>query len=190
MRSRGLRYCTLSVTGRIGSRSANAATWCGKILHDLKHKSSKPLFKALDKLLEKPPSDDPAVHQIIREQDAYFRSGAEKWKFAADAPIYTSATVYDDAVFFATNKSTAYCLDAKTGKKKWSLISSPPALPMALHSFPGESSEERRSSVGTAQCPARLSGCPPEGAPVGGAVGLSSWIRIRIPICLLLSRQK
>jgi len=70
-----------------GEGSSKAAAWCGKILHDLKHKSSKPLFKALDKLLEEPPSDDPAVHQVIREQNSYFRNHADHMDYAANAAL-------------------------------------------------------------------------------------------------------
>jgi hypothetical protein len=45
-----------------GAGTAKAAGWCGKILHDLKHKSPARLFKTLDELLLEPPSaDDPAV---------------------------------------------------------------------------------------------------------------------------------
>lgn len=36
--------------------AAKAAAWCGKILHDLKHKSPKRLFETLDDLLREPPS--------------------------------------------------------------------------------------------------------------------------------------
>jgi hypothetical protein len=68
-----------------GAGSAKAAAWCGKILHDLKHKSPKRLFKTLDELLKEPPSADPAVLEVIREQNAYFRSHAEHMDYAKNA---------------------------------------------------------------------------------------------------------
>ena len=68
-----------------GTDSAKATAWSGKILHDLKHKSPKRLFKTLDELLKEPPSGDPAVLEVIREQNAYFRSHAEHMDYAKNA---------------------------------------------------------------------------------------------------------
>ena len=68
-----------------GADTAKAQAWCGRILHDLKHKSPGRLFKTLDDLLREPPSDDPAVLEAIRAQDAYFRSHAEHMDYAANA---------------------------------------------------------------------------------------------------------
>jgi len=70
-----------------GVGSSKAAAWCGTILHDLKHKSPKRLFKTLDELLEDPPSDDPAVREAIREQNAYFRNHAGHMDYAANAAL-------------------------------------------------------------------------------------------------------
>ena len=68
-----------------GADSSKAAQWCGKILYDLKHKSPKSLFKKLDKLLQEPPSDDPAVLKAIREQNNYFRNHADHMDYATNA---------------------------------------------------------------------------------------------------------
>ena len=68
-----------------GTGSSMAAAWCGRILHDLKHKSPKRLFKTLDELLEDPPSDDPAVLEAIRAQNAYFRNHTDHMDYAANA---------------------------------------------------------------------------------------------------------
>lgn len=68
-----------------GTGSAEAAAWCGKILHDLKHKSPKRLFKTLDQLLQEPPSEDPAVLDAIREQNVYFRNHAAHMDYAKNA---------------------------------------------------------------------------------------------------------
>jgi hypothetical protein len=68
-----------------GAGSEKAAAWCGKILHDLKHKSPKRLFQTLDELLKEPPCADPAVLEAIREQNAYFRSHAEHMDYATNA---------------------------------------------------------------------------------------------------------
>jgi len=68
-----------------GSGSAKTAAWCGRLLHDLKHKSPKSLFKTLDQLLKDPPSHDPSVIEVIREQNAYFRSHAEHMDYATNA---------------------------------------------------------------------------------------------------------
>jgi len=70
-----------------GADAAKAGVWCGKILHDLKHKSPKRLFKTLDELLEQPPSADPAVLEAIREQNAYFRNHAGHMDYAANAAL-------------------------------------------------------------------------------------------------------
>lgn len=68
-----------------GAGSAKAAAWCGKILHDLKHKSPESLFKTLDELLKEPPSNEPAVLKAIDEQNAYFRSHASHMDYAKNA---------------------------------------------------------------------------------------------------------
>ncbi len=68
-----------------GTGSTKAAAWCGKILHALKHKSPKRLFTTLDELLKEPPSAEPAVLEVIREQNAYFRSHAEHMDYAQNA---------------------------------------------------------------------------------------------------------
>jgi hypothetical protein len=70
-----------------GTGSAQAVAWCGRILHDLKHKSPKRLFKKLDDLLQEPPSDDPAVAEAIREQNAYFRNHAAHMDYATNATL-------------------------------------------------------------------------------------------------------
>jgi hypothetical protein len=70
-----------------GAGTSKAAAWCGRILHDLKHKSPKRLFKTLDQLLKDPPSDDPAVREAIREQNAYFRNHANHMDYAANAAL-------------------------------------------------------------------------------------------------------
>jgi hypothetical protein len=68
-----------------GAGSEKAATWCGKLLHDLKHTSPKSLFKTLDQLLKDPPSNDPAVRETLRVENAYFRSHAAHMDYAANA---------------------------------------------------------------------------------------------------------
>ena len=70
-----------------GAGSPKADAWCGKILHDLKHKSPRRLFKTLDELLQDPPSGDPAVLEAIREQNAYFRKHAGHMDYAAHAAL-------------------------------------------------------------------------------------------------------
>ena len=70
-----------------GSGSDKAAKWCTKILHGLKHKSSKSLFKTLDELLQEPPSDNPAAMEALREQNAYFRKHAEHMDYAENAAL-------------------------------------------------------------------------------------------------------
>lgn len=68
-----------------GPDTAKTHTWCGKILHDLKHKSPERLFQTLDDLLAEPPSDDPAMWKAIREQNAYFRKHEKHMNYAANA---------------------------------------------------------------------------------------------------------
>jgi hypothetical protein len=70
-----------------GSDSAKTAAWCGRILHDLKHKSPKRLFKTLDELLKDPPSDDPVVLKVIREQNAYFQNHVDHMDYATNAAL-------------------------------------------------------------------------------------------------------
>jgi len=74
-------------TALYGEDSSKAAAWCGRILHDLKHKSPKSLFKTLDQLLEDPPSDDPAMLETIREQNAYFRNHSDHMDYATNAAL-------------------------------------------------------------------------------------------------------
>ena len=70
-----------------GTGSAKAQAWCATILHDLKHKSPKRLFKTLDQLLQEPPSQDPATLEVIKEQNAYFTNHAEHMDYAANAAL-------------------------------------------------------------------------------------------------------
>ncbi len=70
-----------------GADAAKAEAWCGKILHDLKHKSPKRLFETLDGLLREPPSDSPEVLEAVREQNAYFRKHAGHMDYAANATL-------------------------------------------------------------------------------------------------------
>ena len=70
-----------------GAGTAKAEAWCGKILHDLKHKSPERLFKTLGELLREPPSGDPAVLEAIREQNAYFMNHAGHMDYAANAAL-------------------------------------------------------------------------------------------------------
>ena len=69
-----------------GPDTEKSRIWCGRILHSLKHKSPKLLFKTLDELLLEPPSDDSAA-EAIRLQNAYFRNHAEHMDYAANAKI-------------------------------------------------------------------------------------------------------
>ena len=70
-----------------GAGTEKAEAWCGKILHDLKHKSPDRLFKTLDELLHEPPSGAPSVLEAISEQDAYFRKHAKHMDYAANAAL-------------------------------------------------------------------------------------------------------
>jgi hypothetical protein len=70
-----------------GTGTPQAAAWCGKILHDLKHKSPARLFKTLDELLKEPTPQDTAVAETLRVQNAYFRSHAEHMDYAANAAL-------------------------------------------------------------------------------------------------------
>jgi len=70
-----------------GPDTAKAKAWCGKILHDLKHKSPARLFATLDDLLREPPSDAPEVLEAIREQNAYFRKHETHMDYAANAAL-------------------------------------------------------------------------------------------------------
>ncbi|MDD4019530.1 MAG: hypothetical protein PHV28_16495, partial [Kiritimatiellae bacterium] len=70
-----------------GADAAKTKAWCGKILHDLKHKSAKRLFKTLDELLREPPSDSPEVLEAVREQNAYLRKHAGHMDYAANAEL-------------------------------------------------------------------------------------------------------
>lgn len=63
-----------------------ATAWCGILLHELKHKSPKSLFKTLDQLLKNPPSD-PAAQEALRVENAYFRSHADHMDYAAHAAL-------------------------------------------------------------------------------------------------------
>lgn len=70
-----------------GPDTAKAKAWCGKILHDLKHKSPARLFRTLDMLLREPPSADPEVRKAICEQNAYFRKHETHMDYAANAAL-------------------------------------------------------------------------------------------------------
>ena len=70
-----------------GADAAKAKAWCGKILHDLKHKSTKKLFKTLDELLSQPPCENPEAAETIRVQNAYFRNHAGHMDYAANAAL-------------------------------------------------------------------------------------------------------
>lgn len=69
-----------------GDAKKNEA-WCGKILHSLKHKSPKRLFKTLDDLVKNPPSDSPEALEAIRAQNIYFRKHEEHMGYAENAKL-------------------------------------------------------------------------------------------------------
>jgi hypothetical protein len=68
-----------------GGDERKVREWCGKILHDLKHKSNERLFKTLDGLLSEPPADSPATLKVINEQEAYFRKHKTHMDYAINA---------------------------------------------------------------------------------------------------------
>lgn len=70
-----------------GAGTQKAEAWCGKILHDLKHKSPERLFKTLDELVQEPQPGDPAALEAIREQNAYFRKHTGHMDYAANAAL-------------------------------------------------------------------------------------------------------
>jgi hypothetical protein len=70
-----------------GHDTAKAKAWCGKLLHDLRHRSPSRLFATLDDLLREPPSDAPEVREAIREQNAYFRKHQTHMDYAANAAL-------------------------------------------------------------------------------------------------------
>ena len=70
-----------------GPDTAKAEAWCGKILHDLKHKSPARLFATLDALLRAPPTHAPELLKAIREQNAYFRKHKTHMDYAANAAM-------------------------------------------------------------------------------------------------------
>jgi hypothetical protein len=70
-----------------GDAPEKVTAWCAKILHALKHKSPKSLFKTLDGLLSEPPSEKPEVLKAVRDQDAYFRKHEKHMDYAANAAL-------------------------------------------------------------------------------------------------------
>ena len=70
-----------------GPDTAKAKAWCGKLLHDLRHRSPARLFATLDDLLREPPSDAPEVREAIREQNAYFRKHETHMQYAVNAAL-------------------------------------------------------------------------------------------------------
>lgn len=56
-----------------GAGTAKAQAWCGKILHDLKHRSPKRLFKTLDELLRPPPLRRPGVLGVHPRAERLFQ---------------------------------------------------------------------------------------------------------------------
>lgn len=70
-----------------GAGSPKARAWCDRILHSLKHKSPKSLFKTLDELLKEPLSRNPATCKTIRKQSAYLRKHAKHMEYAANAKM-------------------------------------------------------------------------------------------------------
>jgi len=51
-----------------------AATWCAKILHSLRHQSTRKLFSTLEELLIAPPRPDESTTSAIQEAKDYFNS--------------------------------------------------------------------------------------------------------------------
>lgn len=49
-------------------------------------------------------------------------TGKLLWTFATGAPVYSSALVVDNTpyIYFGSNDGNMYCVDMKTGQKKWS----------------------------------------------------------------------
>ena len=64
---------------------AQASRWCASLLHTLRHRSSKKLFKTLEELVLNPPEDTPDVIAAIQDANAYFERHREHMDYAKHA---------------------------------------------------------------------------------------------------------
>jgi len=60
-----------------------AKKWCTKLLHSLKHKSSKKFFKTLAELVSNPPEETSAVTEAISSANTYFERHRNHMNYAA-----------------------------------------------------------------------------------------------------------
>lgn len=63
----------------------DAHIWCAKILHSLKHHSTKKLFKTLAELMANPPREDGATLSAIDSANNYFQSHREHMNYSRAA---------------------------------------------------------------------------------------------------------
>jgi len=61
-------------------------------------------------------------------------SGTLAWDFAARGPVTADPAVAGDCVYFGTGEMSFFCLDARTGKKRWSRrLQGAPLHPALVH---------------------------------------------------------
>lgn len=53
------------------------------------------------------------------------RTGSERWRFFANAPVRFAPVVHDDRVYAAADDGNLYCLDAESGALVWSFTAAP-----------------------------------------------------------------
>ena len=75
---------------------------------------------------EKPESPDwPMVHKNLQRTGSFGKSAIPplqlKWKFKTNGPIFSSPAVVNGIVYFLSDDSTCYALDAKSGTLKWKM---------------------------------------------------------------------
>lgn len=72
---------------------------------------------------EKETADWPMVHKNLARTGSYGKPAVPplqlKWKFQTDGSIFSSPAVVNGIVYFVSNDSCCYALDAKTGKLCW-----------------------------------------------------------------------
>jgi outer membrane protein assembly factor BamB len=62
-------------------------------------------------------------HDCIRALDT--RTGVERWKFFADAPVRFAAVAWEDRIYFASDDGYLYCLNQDDGRLVWKFRGGP-----------------------------------------------------------------
>ncbi len=106
--------------------SVSSSTLAGGALHAVDARTGEELWRLHtamgDAFFASPAVVDGVVYAASYDGTvvaAQAQSGDERWRFPAEATVYSSPVVWNGAVCFGDTSGRFYCLDASTGQERW-----------------------------------------------------------------------